>query len=78
VAQVPKPARRQDGAREMNRAKVDTQRDERAKRESQIVIAAERAAREEKTTRLRALRLAAQPADEPASSKATPTRRSKG
>ncbi|QKC79707.1 hypothetical protein [Mesorhizobium erdmanii] len=49
----------------MNRAKVDTQRDERAKRESEIVIAAERAAREEKTARLRALRLAAQAADEP-------------
>ncbi|MBN9218119.1 MAG: hypothetical protein J0I79_09210 [Mesorhizobium sp.] len=50
----------------MTRAKVDTQRDERAKRESEIVIAAERAAREEKTARLRALRLAAQTADRPA------------
>lgn len=47
----------------MNRAKVDTQRDERAKRESQIVIEAERAAREQKTARLRALRLATQPAE---------------
>jgi hypothetical protein len=75
VAQVPKPARRQDGAPQMNRAKVDTERDERAKRESQIVIAAERAAREEKTTRLRALRLAAQPAEEPASAKPKPARR---
>lgn len=60
----------------MNRAKVDTQRDERAKRESQIVIAAERAAREEKTARLKALRLAAQPADEPPAS-ARPARRRK-
>ena len=59
----------------MNRAKVDTQRDERAKRESQIVIAAERAAREEKTARLRALRLAAQSADEPASASLKPARR---
>lgn len=50
----------------MTRAKVDTQRDERAKRESEIVIAAERSAREEKTARLRALRLAAQTADRPA------------
>jgi hypothetical protein len=50
----------------MTRAKVDTQRDERAKRESEIVIAAERAAREAKTARLRALRLAAQTADRPA------------
>ncbi|WP_152536134.1 hypothetical protein [Mesorhizobium loti] len=48
----------------MTRAKVDTHRDERAKRESQIVIDAERKAREEKTARLRALRLAAQPSDE--------------
>ncbi|UDL89553.1 hypothetical protein LGH82_31630 [Mesorhizobium sp. PAMC28654] len=47
----------------MNRAKVDTQRDERAKRESQIVIEAERAAREQKTARLRALRLAARQAE---------------
>ncbi|BAV47799.1 hypothetical protein MLTONO_2896 [Mesorhizobium loti] len=54
----------------MNRAKVDTQRDERAKRESQIVIDAERAAREAKTARLRELRLAAQAAQEP-----DPTRR---
>ena len=59
----------------MNRAKVDTQRDERAKRESQIVIAAEQAAREEKTARLKALRLAAQPADEPASASPKPPRR---
>ncbi|WP_137932854.1 hypothetical protein [Mesorhizobium comanense] len=50
----------------MTRAKVDTQRDERAKRESEIVIAAERAAREAKTARLRALRLSAQTADRPA------------
>ncbi|TPK75519.1 hypothetical protein FKO01_21860 [Mesorhizobium sp. B2-3-3] len=49
----------------MVRAKVDTQRNERAKRESQIVIDAERAAREEKTARLRALRLAAQAINEP-------------
>ncbi|WP_027030978.1 hypothetical protein [Mesorhizobium loti] len=48
----------------MTRAKVDTHRDERAKRESQIVIDAERKAREEKTAKLRALRLAAQPNDE--------------
>lgn len=61
----------------MNRAKVDTQRDERAKRESQIVIAAERAAREEKTARLKALRLAAQPADEPVQANARPARRRK-
>ena len=47
----------------MNRAKVDTQRDERAKRESQIVIDAERVAREQKTARLKALRLAAQQAE---------------
>ena len=61
----------------MNRAKVDTQRDERAKRESQIVIEAERAAREQKTARLRALRLAAQPAEpdpEPAKPKRTARR----
>jgi hypothetical protein len=49
----------------MNRAKVDTQRDERAKRESQIVIDAERAAREAKTARLKQLRLAAQSAQAP-------------
>jgi len=60
----------------MNRAKVDTERDERAKRESQIVIAAERAAREEKTARLKALRLAAQPAGEPVPTNARPARRS--
>jgi len=60
----------------MNRAKVDTQRDERAKRESQIVIEAERAAREQKTVRLRALRLAAQPAElEPGSTKPKRTAR---
>ena len=50
----------------MTRAKVDTHRDERAKRESQIVIDAERKAREEKTARLRALRLAAQQSAEAA------------
>ncbi|WP_095084646.1 hypothetical protein [Mesorhizobium sophorae] len=59
----------------MNRAKVDTERDERAKRESLIVTAAERAAREEKTARLRALRLAVQSADEPASAGPKPPRR---
>lgn len=59
----------------MKRAKVDPERDERAKRESQIVIAAERAAREEKTARLKALRLAAQQADEPASTAREPRRR---
>lgn len=57
----------------MNRAKVDTQRDERAKRESQIVIEAERAAREQKTARLRALRLSAQQA-EPESEPTKPRR----
>jgi hypothetical protein len=59
----------------MNRAKVDTQRDERAKRESQIVITAERAAREEKTARLKALRLAAQAADQAATAGPEPARR---
>lgn len=59
----------------MNRAKVDTQRDERAKRESQIVIDAERAAREAKTTRLRELRLAAQSSQAPDPKKSRPTPR---
>ncbi|BCG85958.1 hypothetical protein MesoLj113c_20680 [Mesorhizobium sp. 113-3-9] len=59
----------------MVRAKVDTQRDERAKRESQIVIDAERAAREAKTARLRELRLAAQSAPEPDPARLKPTRR---
>lgn len=59
----------------MVRAKVDTQRDERAKRESQIVIDAERAAREEKTARLRELRLAAQSSQEPDPASSKPTRR---
>ena len=59
----------------MVRAKVDTQRDERAKRESQIVIDAERAAREAKTARLRELRLAAQSAPGPDSARPKPTRR---
>lgn len=59
----------------MVRAKVDTQRDERAKRESQIVIDAERAAREEKTARLRELRLAAQSSQEPDPARSKPTRR---
>lgn len=39
----------------MDRAKVDTQRDERAKWESRIVIDAERAAREEKTAPCRSV-----------------------
>ena len=60
----------------MNRAKVDTQRDERAKRESQIVIDAERAAREAKTARLRELRLAAQSAQAPDPTRTKPARRS--
>ena len=60
----------------MNRAKVDTQRDERAKRESQIVIDAERAAREAKTARLRELRLAAQSSQGPDTARPKPTRRS--
>lgn len=59
----------------MTRAKVDTHRDERAKRESQIVIDAERTAREEKTARLRALRLAAQPSDEAAPANSNKARR---
>ena len=59
----------------MNRAKVDTQRDERAKRESQIVIDAERAAREAKTARLRELRLAAQSSQEADVARPKPTRR---
>jgi len=59
----------------MVRAKVDTQRDERAKRESQIVIDAERAAREAKTARLRELRLAAQSSQEPDPARLKPTRR---
>jgi len=59
----------------MVRAKVDTQHDERAKRESQIVIDAERAAREEKTARLRELRLAAQSSQEPDPTRPKPTRR---
>ncbi|MET2825905.1 hypothetical protein [Mesorhizobium shangrilense] len=60
----------------MNRAKVDTQRDERAKRESQIVIEAERVAREQKTARLKALRLAAQQAEpEPTKPKRSARRR---
>ncbi|TSE13051.1 hypothetical protein C1D09_005800 [Mesorhizobium intechi] len=59
----------------MVRAKVDTQRDERAKRESQIVIDAERAAREEKTARLRELRLAAQSSQEPVPTRPKRTRR---
>ena len=59
----------------MVRAKVDTQRDERAKRESQIVIDAERAAREAKTARLRELRLAAQSSQEAAVARPKPTRR---
>jgi hypothetical protein len=70
-----KPAPHQDGVKAMNRAKVDTQRDERAKRESQIVIDAERSAREQKTARLKALRLAAQQADEPLSVSPKPARR---
>ncbi|QKC81828.1 hypothetical protein [Mesorhizobium sp. NZP2077] len=59
----------------MVRAKVDTQRDERAKRESQIVIDAERAAREAKTARLRELRLAAQSAQAPDPTRHSPARR---
>lgn len=59
----------------MSRAKVDTQRDERAKRESQIVIDAERAAREAKTARLRELRLAAQSAQAPDPARPKPARR---
>ncbi|PBB26133.1 hypothetical protein CK228_04500 [Mesorhizobium sp. WSM4312] len=59
----------------MVRAKVDTQRDERAKRESQIVLDAERAAREAKTARLRELRLAAQSSQEPDPTRPKPTRR---
>lgn len=62
----------------MTRAKVDTHRDERAKRESQIVIDAERTAREEKTARLRALRLAAQPSDEAAPANSNKKSRNKG
>ncbi|WP_421912209.1 hypothetical protein [Mesorhizobium sp.] len=60
----------------MTRAKVDTQRDERAKRESQIVIEAERSAREQKTARLKALRLAARPS-EPIQAPAKPSRTSR-
>lgn len=75
VVETGAPGRMEE--RHMNRARVDTQRDERAKRESQIVIVAERAAREEKTARLRALRLAAQQADEPASVSLTPARRTR-
>ena len=59
----------------MNRAKVDTQRNERAKRESQIVIDAERAAREAKTARLRELRLAALSVQEPDPTRPKPPRR---
>ncbi|TPK95742.1 hypothetical protein FJ934_10990 [Mesorhizobium sp. B2-4-12] len=59
----------------MVRAKVDTQRDERAKRESQILIDAERAAREEKTARLRALRLAARAANGPEAASPRPAPR---
>ncbi|QPC90935.1 hypothetical protein [Mesorhizobium sp. INR15] len=61
----------------MNRAKVDTERDERAKRESQIVIAAERAAREDKTARLKALRLAMQSNESLATSEKTSPHRSR-
>ncbi|MEO5760182.1 MAG: hypothetical protein ABIQ51_25380 [Mesorhizobium sp.] len=60
----------------MNRAKVDTERDERAKRESQIIIAAERVAREDKTARLRALRLAMQANESSATQGKTPPHRS--
>jgi len=59
----------------MVRAKVDTQREERAKRESQIVIDAERAAREAKTARMREMRLAAQSSQEPDPTMPKPTRR---